>query len=265
MRPGEAYPSGGATSNMLDIWKAATPAIDVIAPDIYVMDYAGYREVCESYSRPDNALLIPETGGFGAFARYMFYALADYDTLGFAPFGVDRMSAAATMPEGVPGAAAGTSLRDLVRPLLDSYRLLSPALSQIASWQGTGKLHSAVEEDQITERLLTFTNYEVLAQFGSPVVSYGGTFASGTDTKTGRAMIVEVASDEFVLIGFDTRVRFEPRRGSKLKHAQFLWVEEGKYENGTWKPSRRLNGDETFFSLSLPAQGAILRAKLMSY
>ena len=265
MRPGEAYPSGGATSNMLDIWKAATPAIDVIAPDIYVMDYAGYREVCESYSRPDNALLIPETGGFGAFARYMFYALADYDTLGFAPFGVDRMSAAATMPEGVPGTAAGTSLRDLVRPLLDNYRLLSPALSQIASWQGTGKLHSAVEEDQITERLLTFTNYEVLAQFGRPVVSYGGTFASGTDKKTGRAMIVEVASDEFVLIGFDTRVRFEPRRGSALKHAQFLWVEEGKYENGTWKPSRRLNGDETFFSLSLPAQGAILRAKLMSY
>ena len=78
-------------------------------------------------------------------------------------------------------------------------------------------------------------------------------------------MIAEIAPDEFVIIGFDTRVRFEPRRGSKLKNTQFLWVEEGKFENGAWKPARRLNGDETFFSLSLPAQGAILRAKLMAY
>jgi len=264
MRPGEAYPSGGATSNMLDVWKAAAPAIDVLAPDIYVMDYAGYRKVCESYSRPDNALMIPETGGFGAFARYMFYAIADYDTLAFAPFGIDRLSGA-TVPEGIPGVAAGTSLIDLVRPMMDNYRLLAPALEQIAAWQGTGKLHSAVEEDQITERLLTFTNYEVLAQFGRPVVSYGGTFASGTDKRTGRSMIAEVAPDEFVAIGFDTRLRFEPRRGSKLQKAQFLWVEEGKYENGSWKPTRRLNGDETFFGLSLPPQGAILRAKLMSY
>ena len=264
MRPGENYPSGGATSNMLDVWKAAAPAIDVIAPDIYVTDYASYRKVCESYSRPDNALLIPETGGFGAFARYMFYALADYDSLGFAPFGIDRMSAA-LVPDGVPGVSAGTSLMDLVRPMMDNYRLLAPALDQIAAWQGTGRLRSAVEEDQVTERLLGFTDYEVLAQFGRPQTSYGGTFATGTEKKTGRSMIAEIAPDEFVIIGFDTRVRFEPRRGSKLRNAQFLWVEEGKFENGVWKPARRLNGDESFFSLSLPASGAILRAKLVSY
>jgi Domain of unknown function (DUF5597)/Glycosyl hydrolases family 35 len=231
---------------------------------IYVMDYASYRKVCKSYSRPDNALLIPETGGFGAFARYMFYALADYDSLGFAPFGIDRISAA-IVPEGIPGVSAGTSLMDLVRPMMDNYRLLAPALDQIAAWQGTGKLRSAVEEDQITERLLNFTDYEVLAQFGRPQVSYGGTFASGTEKKSGRSMIAEIAPDEFVIIGFDTRVRFEPRRGSKLRNAQFLWVEEGKFENGVWKPARRLNGDENFFGLSLPASGAILRAKLMSY
>ena len=221
MHPGEAYPSGGATSNMLDVWKAAAPAIDVIAPDIYVMDYASYRKVCESYSRPDNALLIPETGGFGAFARYMFYALADYDSLGFAPFGIDRISAA-VVPEGIPGVSSGASLMDLVRPLVDNYRLLAPALDQIAAWQGTGKLRSAVEEDQITERLLNFTDYEVLAQFGRPQVSYGGTFATGTEKKTGRSMIAEIAPDEFVIIGFDTRVRFEPHRGAKVRNAQFL-------------------------------------------
>jgi hypothetical protein len=194
----------------------------------------------------------------------MFYALADYDSLGFAPFGIDRISAA-LVPEGIPGVGGGTNVMDLVRPMMDNYRLLAPALDQIAAWQGTGKLRSAVEEDQITERLLNFTDYEVLAQFGRPQASYGGTFASGTEKKTGRAMVAEIAPDEFVIIGFDTRVQFGPRRGSRLRNAQFLWVEEGKFENGTWKPARRLNGDESFFSLSLPAAGTILRAKLTSY
>ena len=33
--PAGAYESGGATDNVLDIWKAAAPAIDILAPDIY--------------------------------------------------------------------------------------------------------------------------------------------------------------------------------------------------------------------------------------
>lgn len=264
MRPGEAYPSGGATTNMLGIWKAATPAIDIIAPDIYVMDYAGYRAVCEAYSRPDNPLLIPETGGFGAFARYMFYAIADYSALAFAPFGIDRV-AGGTVPAGIPGVTPGQSLLELVRPMIDNYRLLAPAVTTIAGWQGTGKLRAAVEEDQLTEQLLTFSRYQVLAQFGRPQVSYGGTFASGTEKKTGRAMVAEIAPDEFILIGFDSRIRFEPVRGSAAADAQFLWVEEGRFENNQWKAARRLNGDETFFGVSLPPEGTMLRVKLMSY
>ena len=34
------YESGGATDNVLDIWKAAAPAIDILAPDIYQNDSA---------------------------------------------------------------------------------------------------------------------------------------------------------------------------------------------------------------------------------
>ena len=93
---------------MLDIWKASAPAIDVIAPDNYVTDYMNYRAVCESYHRPDNPLLIPETGGTGGYPRYMFYAIADFDTLGFSPFGIDRIAGGA-----LPAAAgAGGRIRD---------------------------------------------------------------------------------------------------------------------------------------------------------
>jgi hypothetical protein len=260
-RPGDNYPSGGATYNVLDIWKAAAPNIDVIAPDNYMSDYINYRLVCEHYRRPDNPLLIPETGPS---ARNLFYAIADFDALGFSPFGIDRFGGGPAPAMSSP-AAAGQNMGEISRLLSDDYRMLGPAVDKIAELQGTGKLRSAVEEDGLTERLLAFTNYEVLAQFGPTRNGYGGTSASGTPRTTGRAMVAELAPDEFLLIGFDTRFTFEPRRGSKQKNTQFVWVDQGLYENGEWKATRRVNGDEAFFALSLPPQGGMLRVKLMSY
>ena len=250
MRPGEGYPSGGATSNMLDIWKAVTPAIDVIAPDIYVADYAGYREVCQSYKRPDNPLLIPETGGATAFSRYMFYALGEFDALGFAPFGVDR---------------SGKQLDPSWADMAANFRLLAPALPAIAELQGTGHLKAAVEEMYLTNRHLVFDRYEAVAYFGSLQSGYGGTSASGTQNRTGRVLIGQLAPDEFLIAGFDASVVFRPRAGSKNAQSQFLSVEEGTFEDGKWKATRLWNGDQTFFYLGMPATGTILRARLMGY
>ncbi len=250
MRPGEAYPSGGATSNVLDIWKAVTPAIDVIAPDIYVADYAGYREVCQSYKRPDNPLLIPETGGTTAFARYMFYALADFDAMGFAPFGVNR-----------GGKQLDASLADMGA----NYRLLTPAIPAIAELQGTGRLKAAVEEMYLTNRHLVFDRYEAVAYFGTLQSGYGGYSASGTQNRTGRVLIGQLSPDEFLVAGFDASVVFRPRAGSKSAQSQFLSVEEGTFEDGKWKPTRLWNGDQTFFFSRMSAAGIILRARLMGY
>jgi hypothetical protein len=57
------YESGGPTDNVLNIWKAEAPAIDILAPDIYMSDTAAYLKVLDLYHRPDNALFIPETSG----------------------------------------------------------------------------------------------------------------------------------------------------------------------------------------------------------
>ena len=48
------------TDDVLPIWKAAAPALDLLAPDIYMDDYAKVDKVMELYRRPDNPLLIPE-------------------------------------------------------------------------------------------------------------------------------------------------------------------------------------------------------------
>ncbi len=54
------WESGGPTDDVLPIWKAAAPALDLLAPDIYMDDYAKVDKVMELYARPDNPLLIPE-------------------------------------------------------------------------------------------------------------------------------------------------------------------------------------------------------------
>lgn len=255
LRPGENYPSGGAVSNMLDLWKALTPSIDVIAPDIYTTHYRNYQEVCELYARRDNPLLVPETGGSGAFARYLYYAIGDYSALGFAPFGINVQDT--------------KNLNERLNAMAANFRLLGPSLPEIAKLQGTGKLKSAVEEHQLTNRLLRFDGYDVVAMFGfPPQLSYGGLFAPGTKETTGRALIGQLGPNEFLVAGFDTLVQFRPSRNDigKETASQFLSVEEGAYDsNGTWQTKRIWNGDEAFFGLLLPASGTTLRVKLNRY
>jgi hypothetical protein len=251
MRPGEAYPSGGATLNMLDLWKANAPSLDAIAPDNYLLDYVNYQRVLAGYHRKDNPLLVPETGG-PRFASNIFYALGDFDSLGYAPFGFDRMVEGGKVVERAKGFA-------------QDCELLGPAIPLIAQLQGTGKLHSAVEEQYLTERLIHSSKFDVLVQFGTLHSEYGGTFGTQTPEMTGRALVAELAPDEFVVMGFDAHVEFRPVRGSKEQNAQFLKVEEGTYVDGQWKTTRVLNGDETFFSARLLPQGTMLHIKVMAY
>ena len=83
-----SYESGGPTDNVLSIWKAAAPAIDILAPDIYLLDTASYLKVLELYHRPDNALFVPETNGSAKIARFFFSALG-LQAIGYSPFGLD--------------------------------------------------------------------------------------------------------------------------------------------------------------------------------
>src|SRR3954453_5847925 len=67
--PGVNYPSGGPTYHMLDGGKAAAPAIDMIGPDIYMVDSDAYRGVLNAYRRPAIPLWVAETGMIDADAK----------------------------------------------------------------------------------------------------------------------------------------------------------------------------------------------------
>ncbi|MBW8860255.1 MAG: DUF5597 domain-containing protein, partial [Caulobacter sp.] len=66
----------------------------------------------------------------------------------------------------------------------------------------------------------------------------------------------------FLIVGADANVAFAPKLGVDGA-AQLLTVEQGHFEQGRWVRERLLNGDETYFGLRLPADGASLMVSLM--
>jgi hypothetical protein len=254
-RPGETYPSGGAVAHMLDLWKANATAIDAIASDDYHQNPITYLKVLDSYTRPDNPLLIVETGGPIA-ARTFFYAIANYSAIGFGLMGGDWAGA----PTGPDMAGVGAD-----------FRLAQGALPAITELQGTGKLQAAIEERGTGARNLIFTNYDVMVRFHPPgrnAVVSAGPFAATAAEPTGRALIAELGPDEFLVMGFGSSVEFRPAQGSDYTAAQLLSSEQGSYENGVWKTTARgqtAQGDYTGPIVNLPEIGALMRVKLMRY
>jgi hypothetical protein len=256
-RPGETYPSGGAVSHMLDLWKANAPDVDMIASDNYHQNPITYLKILSNYTRPDNPLLIIETGS-GIAARAFFYAVADYSAIGFGPFGVD----------GAPGAA----LRPDMAAVAADFRVVQSAIPVITELQGTGKLQAAVEETGTGARNLIFSNYDALVRFRppgrQPAGSVGAAPAAAPGEPSGRVLIAELAPDEFLIMGFDSTVEFRPVQGSDYTASQLLSNEEGVYENGVWKRTvlgTTSQGDYSGPTVRLSAQGGMIRVKLIRY
>lgn len=83
--PGD-YPSGGGTSNVLDIWQRFAPSLDFIAPDVYLNDY---NSSCRKYRHRNQPLIIPEQRRDEYGARRIWVAYGSYQAMGVFPFGID--------------------------------------------------------------------------------------------------------------------------------------------------------------------------------
>jgi beta-galactosidase GanA len=257
--PGDDYPSGGPTGNMMPVWKIAAPAIDLLAPDIYVPSTERYQAVMREFHTPDNPLLVPESIGFGDFpgasgyGRFPFLALGQ-GAIGFAPFGLDRFSI------DPPLSAQNSSV-------VEGLRLLGSLDRVIAALSFAGKLQTAVEDNGIAQRELAFGSDRVLVSFPPGFDPPAATSTSPTDTthlKEGRAIVAQLGPDEFLVAGIDCRVQFlSPIHGDRK--VQLVRVEEGRYNGETWVPTRLLNGDETDYGLNFHGKGTILHVKIGLY
>jgi hypothetical protein len=224
------YESGGPTDNVIPIWKAAAPAIDLLAPDIYLSGSERILKVIDLYDRPDNPLFVPEAGLSLDKARYLYEVIA-HGGIGFSPFGIDDNGQHLTEAE------LGTQLA----PFSADYKLLAPMMPEIAQWASSGMIKAAVERENHAEQVISLGKWDAVVSFGT---GPGGEAPVINPLTSGKAMIVKLADDKFLVIGSLCHITFRPA-GKPDGAWQYLKVEEGSYANGRFNPLRILNGDET--------------------
>jgi uncharacterized protein YukE len=254
---GYDYPSGGAVSQMIDVWKAAAPHIDLLAPDIYFADAAQFCQICETYSRPDNPLFIPECGRWPATSRQMFYAIAKYNAIGIAPFGIDGLVD-----------KDGNVIESCVA-LVDSFAAIRAILPLIPAYQGTGRMHAIVQEEGALMQYIELDGYNALVQFG--VSWYGRPIPAGGahETDRGRGLLIQSGPKEFYVTGIGFTVYIRPVTGFHRflykdrwqgRFDPWLLVETGHFEGEQWVVDERRSGDETDFGLILATPGQVVHA-----
>jgi hypothetical protein len=111
--PGD-YPGGGPLPHVIDMYRCAGRALDMIVPDIYITQFTW---ACNNYHRLGNPLFIPETKGGVLGAARAFFVFGEHDAMGFSPFGID-----------------GDYLKD--DALLDAYLVLGQLKELILKNQG---------------------------------------------------------------------------------------------------------------------------------
>lgn len=249
------YEQGGPTDNVLNIWKASAPAIDAIGPDIYAPDAEHYLKYLDLYSRPDNALLVPENGNRAGYARYFFAALG-HDAIGWAPFGIDY-TAYSNAPLGAPKVN-----KESLQQFAINYELVGPMMRQMAELEFEGKVTAAVEQKGQPQEKLAVGDWNATVSYG--LGSFGpAQNPPGNPEPIGRVFVAQLGPNEFLAGGFFCRIDFETNRAGAQR--QYLSVEEGHYEKGQFVPVRIWNGDQTDWGLNFGSEPVLLRVRLTTY
>jgi hypothetical protein len=222
--PGD-YPSGGAVAQMHDVWQAAAPHIDLLAPDVYLPNFP---DILTSYSRNGNPVFVPESTAGPVGAANAFFAIGS-GSIGYSPFAIETQD-------------------DPNAPIPQAYAMLSAMAPIILEHQASGTIAGVwLAKDRPSQDVTLggYTLHFVLrATRDSTVVP-----------DLGYALAIQTAPDEFVVAGDDVQVTFTPNTPGPPV-VGLAKVEDGTFVDGQWKPDRWLNGDETQLRYDLSAAAA---------
>ncbi|MDR3703998.1 MAG: DUF5597 domain-containing protein [Candidatus Sulfopaludibacter sp.] len=231
------YPSGGPLPQVHDVWRAGAPAIDILAPDLYLQYF---DEVCGRFTRNGNPLFIPETG---ANAGNVLTAFGKYGAIGYSPFGIER------------NVSADSDLAAV-------YRLVSQMAPMIAAHQGKDSITTVrMKQGDAPQRVrlgnytleLTYTGRNRVpiapqpaaaqqAQAAAPAGPPGRGNAAQTPMEA-AAILIAAGPDEYYLGGGGFRIAFTPNTPGPATVGLGI-VQEGKFVEGKWVVVRQLGGDD---------------------
>jgi hypothetical protein len=256
------YPSGGPLPQVHDVWRAGAPAIDLLAPDLYLQYF---DEVCERFTRNGNALFIPETGSNAVNA---INAFVKFNAIGYSPFYIERGVGPAT-------------------DLAAAYRLITSLAPAIAAQQGKNRMAAVSMNPGDPPLKLSLGEYTLnltgmsggripIAPEPTPAAQPGGqqsTQAPGQPqggrgqvgqqaqgqpqggrgqagpqptAGPGVAIFIAAGPNEFYMSGGNgnIRVAFTPNTPGP-QTVGLGDVQEGKFVDGKWVVVRQLGGDDT--------------------
>jgi hypothetical protein len=255
--PGQ-YPSGCPEPQVHDIWRFGAPAIDILAPDLYISEFA---QTCERFTQNGNALFIPEASANPANA---LLAYLKYNAICYSPFGIEGGGGGGRRG----GAAAGGTGAPPPDALAATYAILDYLAPVILDNQGKGTivmLQPPNDANPPTQQL-KLGDYTLNITYGAGAVGTGGgrrgegrrggagAGGGGGGGDAGAIPIVANPSParfvinsgpgEYWFVGGPMTVTFtanSPEKGSVILGS----FDESLNVNGRWEAGRRLNGDET--------------------
>ena len=233
------YPSGAAQPHVFDIWKAAAPAIDFYAPDIYSVDEFDW--VLQSHAFGGNPLFIPETDGSSIGASRALYAFGNYPLMGYSPFGLDG--------------GVGLSVPENDASYAQVYGCLGHLLPEMLHCRKTGHLSGLFADREHPTVESEIDGVRLIATVESPygrMLDLIGTAVEGSAASTCPlgVLVMQLDKYDYLIVGGvgEGWVRFE-KPGARLA---YLSVDRIDYsEQGNPMP-HRLNGDEIYMDLSFP-------------
>ena len=241
------YPSGGPLPQVHDIWRAGAPAVDILAPDLYLQYF---DEVAQRFTRNGNPFFVPETSANAANA---FLAVGKYNAIGFSPFGIERsvgpdneLAAAHHVISEMAPAILAQQGKDAIATVLMNQgdapmkvKLGDYTLS--LSYIGRDRVPIAPEPATPAARQQAPQAGRAQAQAGGR----GGQAAQQGSTQT-SAILVASGPDEFFMCAGSggLRVAFTPNLPGPAT-VGLGDVQGGKFVDGKWVVVRQLGGDDT--------------------
>jgi Beta-galactosidase len=228
--PGD-YPSGGPQAQNHDVWRAGAPSIDILTPDIYL---PVFPSILRMYSRSGNPVFIPESSAGINGAANAVFAIGEMGAIGYSPFGIESRGYVSSNTGIVTSADASKD----INPFTFAYRQMQAMSSKILEHQATGTIRAAwLKENNpvIHEVILTLGDYNVK-------VGLRKARGSSALPPIGYAMVMMEGKGEYLVMGHDVDVTFEPVDGKQT--AGLSKVQEGYIVDGEWQAERWLNGDE---------------------
>jgi len=259
------FASGSPSYDVIGIYKAAAPHIDIVGPDIYQKPSPQFEATLAKFQRPDNPLWVPETGHAASYGR-LVYEVLGRGALGISPFGIDYTSYT-NFPLGTPAAGGA----EIVAPFAPAYATFASMDRLWARWAFEGRTHGVAEGDDRQPQTIALGAWTATVsfqewQFGEKSwPNHPSELPPGTEKPSGGVAVAQIGPDEFVITGQHARVRIASTR-PQGKGSMFARVEEGRFDaGGRWVMERNWNGDQTDWGLNFTGSPVILKVRMGRY